>query len=140
MNLNYNQADGLGYHFYQHMAFGLKQDIPRFGTQKDWVEKVGDLGLWTLENFPGKVWSLMKEPRWITIVLTNLSLSAVSYAFYPQQFKEVVKAVIIQLPVLSRETVKFGVYITLVAHIVSSALRAYGRFRNDNLMQAWYRG
>jgi hypothetical protein len=136
--LNYKAGDGIFYHFYQHAVLGLAHQIPRFNTQENWVEKLGNLGLWTLENFPGKAWRLMKEPRWITIALTKISLAAVTYAFYPKESIAITKAVLLQLPLPSREAVKFGVYLTIVAHIVSLALRAYGRFRNEDLMNAWY--
>ena len=62
-NMQYNPQDNIVYHFYQHVRFGLNNDIPRFNQSKNFVEKLGDLGLWTLENFPGKAWRLMKEPR-----------------------------------------------------------------------------
>lgn len=135
---DYSARDGIFYHFYQHAQFGLSHDIPRYGTSKDWVERLGNVGLWAIENFPGKVWRLMKEPRWITFVLTQISLAATTYLFYPKEALALTKAVLLRLPLPSREAVKFGVYLTIVAHIVSAALRAYGRFRNDDLMNAWY--
>jgi len=138
--IQYNANDGILYHFYQHARFGLSHDIPRHGNEKNWVEMAGDIGLWTVENFPGKVWSLMKEPRWITLALTNISLVGVTYLFYPKISMQAVKAVAVQIPLPSREEVKFAAYITIVAHIVSCAFRAYGRFRNDDLMEAWYTG
>jgi hypothetical protein len=138
--LNYDANQGLIYHFYQHARFGLSHDIPRFEQPKNWVEKVGDLGLWAIENFPGKVWSLMKEPRWMTIVITNISLASVSYLFYRNESIQALKAVVAYIPVPTREQVKFAAYLTIVAHIVSAAFRAYGRFRNDDLMDSWYAG
>lgn len=138
MNLNYNKNDNIFYHFYQHTVFGLAHQVPRFGCAKNWVEKLGDLGLWAIENFPGKAWRLMKEPRWITFVLTQISLAATTYLFYPKESLIYAKVAISKLHLPSREAVKFVAYLTIVAHIVSAALRAYGRFRNDDLMDAWY--
>lgn len=136
--LDYRAHDGIVYHFYQHARFGLSSDIPRFGQGKNWVEQLGDLGLWTIENFPHKAWSLVKEPRWITLVLTKIALAGTTYLFYPKESILYAKLAISQVPLPSREAVKFAAYLTIVAHIVSAALRAYGRFRNDDLMDAWY--
>ncbi len=140
IGLNYHAPDGLFYHFYQHAKFGLAPHIPRFGYDKNWVEKVGDLGLWMIENFPKKAWRLMKEPRWITLVLTKIALAGTTYLFYPKESIFYAKAIISKLPLPSQETLKFAAYLTIVAHIVSAALRAYGRFRNNDLMDSWYRG
>jgi len=134
----YNVNDGLFYHFYQHARYGLSNDIPRFGQKKNWVEMFGDLGLWTLENFPGKVWKLMKEPRWITLALTQISLVGVTYLFYPKYSLDLAKNLLVKIALPTIEQAKFALYLTIVAHIVSAALRAYGRFRNDDLMNAWY--
>ena len=134
----YSANDGLLYHFYQHARFGLSSEIPRFGQEKNWVETLGDIGLWTIENFPGKVWRMMKEPRWITFVLTQISLTTVTYLFYPKFTLEKINIVLVKIPLPNREQVKFALYLTIVAHIVSAAFRAYGRFRNDDLMEAWY--
>lgn len=135
----YNANHSIVFRFYQHARFGLSHDIPRYGQDKNWVEKIGDLGLWTIENFPGKVWNLMKEPRWITIALTQISLASVTYLFYPKITFDAVKLVAGKIPMPSREQVKFAVYLTLIAHIVSAAFRAYGRFRNEELMDSWYK-
>jgi hypothetical protein len=136
--MHYNAGDNIFYHFYQHTVFGLAHDIPRFGHGKNWVETLGDVGLWPIENFPGKVWSLMKEPRWVTFVLAQIALAGTSYLFYPKESLFYANVAISKLPLPSRETAKFAVYLTIVAHIVSAALRAYGRFRNDELMDDWY--
>lgn len=136
--LNYNADDNIFYHFYQHAVFGLAHDIPRFGHGKNWVEQLGDLGLWTIENFPGQAWRLMKEPRWITFVLTQIALVGTTYLFYLKESLLYTKSLIAQLPIPTQETAKFAAYLTIVAHIVSVALRAYGRFRNDDLMNDWY--
>jgi hypothetical protein len=140
MNINYNANDNVFYHLYQHTLFGLAPHINRYGNDKNWVEKLGDLGLWTIENFPGKMWSLMKEPRWITLALTQIALATTSYLFYPKETLFYAKAAIEKLPLPTRETVKFAAYLTVVAHIISAALRAYGRFRNEELMDDWYNG
>ncbi len=137
-NMQYNAQDNIVYHFYQHVRYGLNHDIPRFGQPKNIVEKLGDVGLWTLENFPGKIWRLMKEPRWITLALTTISMSAVSYVFYSRESTRLAKAVWHHVQLPSVESVKFVAYLTIIGHIVSAAFRAYGRFRNDDLMDAWY--
>lgn len=84
------------------------------------------------------MWRLMKEPRWITTVLTQIALAGTTYVFYPKESIFYTKLVISKLHLPARETVKFAVYLTIVAHIVAVALRAYGRFRNNDLMNAWY--
>jgi|GEM_PF-4371560 len=138
--LNYDTNDGIVLHFYQHAVFGLAHDIPRFRQGKNWVEQSGDLGLWMIENLPTKAWRLMKEPRWITLVLTQMALIGMTCLFYPKQLVLYAKIFVEKCPLPTRETVKFAAYLTIVAHIISAALRAYGRFRNDALMDAWYTG
>ena len=135
----YNQHTSIVYHFFQHAAYGLRSQINRHGIdQKNQIEKLGNLGLWTIENLPGKVWRLMKEPRWVTVVLTQIALVGTTYLFYPRELLFYAKKVITYIPIPSREAVKFAVYLTIIAHIVSAAFRAYGRFSNKPLMDAWY--
>lgn len=136
----YNENDFLLYHFYQHAVFGLSKDIPRFDEDKNYLEKAGDVGLWCLENLPSKLVSVMKNPSWLTVVITNLALIATSFAFYPKETKEFMKAVWVKLPVPSQETIKFAAYLVIVANIISFSMRALGRFQNSDLMNKWYHG
>lgn len=135
-NVNYTAEATMGWRFYEHAKLGLQGEIQPH--EKNWKEKAGDLGLWTLEKFPGKVWTLMKNPRWITLVLTTISLLSVSYLFYPRITAETLKRVVAAIPLPTWETVKFGTYLFTVGNIIAAALRAEGRFSNKELMDRWY--
>ncbi len=91
-----------------------------------------------MENVPGKMWKIVKEPRVMNIAIAALAMTSVSLAFYPAQTKNVFTDIAKAIPMPTREQVKFAAYLTIMAHIASFALRAEGRFSNYNLMQAWY--
>ena len=65
-------------------------------------------------------------------------MSAVTYAFYSRESTRLAKAAWQHVKLPSVESVKFVAYLTIIGHIVAAAFRAYGRFRNDDLMDAWY--
>lgn len=139
-SMTYNPDHSTVFHFIQHAKFGLSQTINRYDQPKNLLEKLGDLGLWTLEKFPGKIWKLMKEPRWITLALTAIALATVSFAFYPQQTIDLANYAIRSIPLPSLAQVKFGTYLFTVGNILSFSARAYGRFSNEDLMTSWYGG
>jgi len=135
-NVSYTANSTIVWRFYEHAKLGLQAEIQPH--ERNWKEKIGDLGLWTLENFPGKVWSMMKNPRWITFALTTISLMSVSYLFYPRVTVETLRKLGALIPLPSMENVKFAAYLFTVGNIISAALRAEGRFSNQQLMDQWY--
>lgn len=137
MNTTYNPNAWQVVRFYQHARFALAEEIERNGHGKNRIEKLGDLGLWTIENFPGKVWRLLNEPRFVTVFLAKISLVANTYLFYPQFTKELASSLIGHIALPSREQLKFALYITISAHIIFAALRAYGRLSNEELYNDW---
>lgn len=137
MALNINRGEGgLITGFVNHFAFGVKQNIGEH--QKNFLEKIGDVGLWMLEKFPGKVWKVMKDPRVVTIALTALALLAASFAFYPVTTFLIIKAALALLPVIPFWTIHLSAYIATVGLIISTACRAEGRFMNSELMKEFY--
>lgn len=124
--------------FINHGRFALYPELPHFEIQKNILEKCGDLGLWMAEKFPGKAWRLMKEPRWVTIVLTCISLFGVSLLFYRKETIGYAERFIAKFPLPSYEQAKFATYLAVVGHIFAASSRAYGRFSNEELMKRWY--
>lgn len=127
----------IGFRFIDHAKLALNSTIQKH--EKNWAEKVGDIGLWPSENLPQKAWKLMKEPRWINFVFTTLALVGVTYAFYPQATIEAAKRLARAIPLPTVEQVKFGAYVTCIHHILSAAFRAEGRFSNTDLMNKFYK-
>lgn len=136
----YNPGRAGVVHFVQHALYGLKSNIDRYDNPKNFLEKLGDFGLWSLEKFPGKLWALMEEPRWITLALTAIALATVSFGFYPKQTTDLTKLAFQVIPTPSFAHLKFAAYLFSVGNILSASARAYGRFSNENLMLSWYAG
>jgi len=135
-NVNYQANAWLGTRFINHFALGVKEDIG--SHNKNVMEKMGDLGLWMVEKFPGKVWNLMKDPRVVTVALTGFALLAASAAFYPTATYLGIKAGLALLPAIPAASVRLTAYICTVGLIISTALRAEGRFINSELMDRFY--
>lgn len=131
-----NAQDPLMVRFWNHAQLGLSKNIQEH--KRNWVEKTGDAILWTVEDFPGIAWGKMKEPRVVTVALTQMALIANSFLFYPSQSWEVTKNVIHWLPLPSLATIRFGVYVSTCSLIIGASLRAYGRFSNQELMANFY--
>jgi hypothetical protein len=117
----------------------LRHTIENRGDiHKNVLEKIGDAGLWFVEEFPRKVWHVAKDPRVVTIALTAMALLATSFIFYPSTTWFVVRTVITSCIVPPLWAVKFSAYIATVGIIVAGACRAEGRFINSKLMKAFY--
>lgn len=138
MSLNIHVGHGgLGARFVNHFLLGVKEDIGPHN--KNILEKVGDAGLWMIEKFPGKVWEKMKDPKVVTIALTALALVATSFAFYPAATFLAFKGALALLPTIPFWAIRFSAYIFTVGVIISTALRAEGRFSNSALMNEFYK-
>lgn len=139
INNCYHADNHLFARFGYHVVLGLKKDLgDRMEHPKKWLEKVGDAGLWIVEELPCKIWKGMKDPRVVTVALTALALLAASFLFYPSTTWLAAKAAIAILPVPPFWAVKFSAYILTVSLILSSACRALGRFTNERLMNRFY--
>lgn len=140
---NYDQNSFLIVRFVNHFRLGTATDLNPYGftdeVTPNFLEKVGNAGLYIQENLPGKLWGMVKDPRVVTLALTILTLYAESFAFYPSitssVTKRVINYVIENVPLWA---IKFAVYITLVESTISLAMRACGRFNNEQLMQEFY--
>lgn len=138
MNLNIHVGHGgLGARFVNHFLLGVKENIGPHN--KNLLEKVGDLGLWMIEKFPGKVWEKMKDPKVVTLALTSFALLAASFGFYPTATFLAIKGALAVLPTVPLWAVRFSAYIFTVGVIISTALRAEGRFSNAALMNEFYK-
>lgn len=101
---------------------------------KNRVEKTGDAILWTVEYLPGIVYDKLTEPKVVTVGLTTLALYSNSLAFYFSKTCGLTTQFIKWLPLPPLWTVRFGGYLFTSALIIGAALRAYGRFGNEELM------
>ncbi len=140
LNGHYYQANAfLGRRFAEHVVLGLKKNIgDRELYPKNLLEKIGDAGLWVVEDLPGKLWRGLKDPRVVTLGLTALALLGASFAFYPITTLALVKTAVALIPLPPLWAVKFSAYIFTVGLIISGAARAQGRFFNTALMEAFY--
>lgn len=135
----YNENGNLFQRFGYHAVLGLKKNVGnRENCPKNILEKIGDLGLWSLEVLPGKIWSGLKDPRVVTLALTAIALIAVSFAFYPATSLLYAKIAIAAIPCPPLWAVRFAAYILTVNTILAAACRAQGRFWNSALMQRFY--
>lgn len=135
----YNTNANLFQRFGYHAILGLKKNIgSREGCEKNLLEKIGDAGLWIVEDFPRKVWRCCKDPRVVTIAITALALIAASFLFYPSLSWIVAKAAIKLIPIPSLGILKFIAYLFTNMLIVAGACRAEGRFVNSALMNKFY--
>lgn len=117
--------------FFNYFAFAVKKDIGVH--EKSLLEKAGDLGLWTIEEFPKKVWKMMKDPVVITVALTAIALVGVTLAFYPVTTVLAAKAALLLLPQVPFWAVKFSAWVGAVGLILSTSMRALGRVTNLEL-------
>jgi len=135
----YARDDFLPVRFLNHAVLSLKTDLgARDDCPKNLAEKIGDIGLWIIEEFPLKIWAVVQDPKVVTVALTALALVAVSFAFYPAISLAFCKAAVAALPLPPLWAVKFGAYLATCAVIIAAALRAEGRFWNDALMAKFY--
>ncbi|MCI0381788.1 MAG: hypothetical protein L0207_01890 [Chlamydiae bacterium] len=121
---------------YDHLILGLKRTIQKH--EANWVEKIGNFGLWTIDRLPELIWEKCKDPRVITLLLTGSALTANSFLFYAEHSKAYIKKAMETLPLPEFWQVKFGSYVYTQMIIVSAAMRAWGRFSNDALMKEFY--
>ncbi len=134
--VNYNKEEWLGSRFVNHFMLGIQKEIGHH--QKNLLEKAGDVGLFFIENIPRKIWQGIKDPRVITIALTAFALLATSFIFYPLLTIAAIKLSFAFLPLIPLWTLKLSVYLTFVSVILSTAMRAEGRFLNADLMNQFY--
>jgi len=132
-----NPQDNLVVRFWNHAQLGLSKNIQEH--KRNWVERAGDTVVWNLEDMPFLVWEKMKDPRFVTVVLTKLALAADSFAFYPEKSWEATKTIYENLPLPPFWAVKFGCYLATCSLILGYSSRAYGRFSNKELMATAYR-
>jgi len=140
--IEYSNNDNIVFRFISHYKLGTQSDLSEYykgDVQPNLIERIGDVGLWMLENIPRKVWQMATEPRVVTIALTAMTLFSITLAFYPVTTYlatyDVVVFVVTNTPFWA---VKLAVYIALVETTIAKALRAYGRFSNQALMDKFY--
>lgn len=140
INGNYYQHNAnLFQRFGYHVVLGLKKNLgEREDCPKKLLEKIGDAGLWTVEELPKKIWRGLKDPRVVTVALTALALVAASFLFYPSISWMVAKTAIALIPFPPFWAIRLSAYLLTVSLILSSACRAQSRFWNRPLMDQFY--
>jgi hypothetical protein len=136
----YQENSNIFQRFGYHVVLGLKKNLgDREQCKKNILEKIGDVGLYSIEELPKKIWAGMKDPRIVTLALTALALIAASFVFYPVTSLLLAKAAIALIPFPPLWALKFAAYILTVTTIVSASCRAQGRFWNSQLMEQFYK-
>lgn len=140
LNVTYHGDGWLSTRFFDNAKFAMKRDIGnRDGDlAPNFLEKIGDNGLWFVEKLPTIVWEKAKDPRVVTLALTILALSTVSLAFYPATTILAFKGAVALLPSITAGAVKLSAYLLTCGTILSYAARAEGRFFNTALTNAFY--
>ncbi|MBA3602768.1 MAG: hypothetical protein H0W50_03830 [Parachlamydiaceae bacterium] len=134
--IQYSSNSWLPIRFFDHLRLGFQSEIQEH--QKNNLEKLGDAGLYPIENLPRIVWDITKNPRVITAVGTAFLMLADSYAFYPSETESYVRRAYSLLPEIPFWAIKFGAYLLSIETIASFGARAEGRFWNTKLMQDFY--
>ncbi len=134
--IKYSGDAWLPIRFFDHMRLGFQSKIQEH--EKNNLEKLGDAGLYPIENFPRMVWNFSTDPKVITAAATVFLMLADSYAFYPSETGSYLKHAYDLLPKIPFWALKFGTYLLSIETIASFGARAEGRFWNSNLMKAFY--
>lgn len=92
----YSSERNIAVRFFNHACLGLQKNI-QVHTQNP-MERIGNAGLWPLENIPRIALNGIKDPRVVTVALTSLAMLADSYGFYPEETTVWVKAAWALLP------------------------------------------
>jgi hypothetical protein len=139
INLPYAANDALLQRFCNHVAFAVMPTIEGYkDSDKNIIEKAGDLGLWAVEKLPNKLWKTIKDPKIVTLSLTIFALLADSFVFYPSKTTQVLKTGFALLPTIPFWSVRLSLYILSVQTILATFLRAEGRFLNEELKNRFY--
>ncbi len=135
-SVTYSAENNIAVRFYNHACLGLQKNIQ--DHSRNFMEKIGDAGLWPLENIPTMALDAVRDPRVVTIGLTSLAMLGDSFAFYPDETTCWLKAAWALVPIIPFWAMKFSAYISTVEIISSYGLRAEGRFANNKLMDQFY--
>jgi hypothetical protein len=135
-NVAYSANSNIVFRIRDHVYLGLSKNIQ--SHDKNFIEKIGDAGLWPFENLPMITWNAVSDPRVITIAVTSLAMLTDSFGFYPDETSLYVKAAWALLPTIPFWAKKFGTYVLSIEAIASFGVRAEGRFMNKGLMRQFY--
>lgn len=126
---------------FHRAQFALKSElgsVPRTGDfAPNWLEKLGDFGLYIASTPPRVTLNAIRDPRIVTLFLTVISLAANSYLFYPTNTLQIVKNGLEVLQLIQPEALKFAAYLFSCNIILSLGCRAGGRFSNVALYNAF---
>lgn len=123
----YNPNSYLPFRFSSLCWQGIKTTPSVENHQPNLIEKTGNLILWGPENAPRIIKKVCTSPQVITIVAFTALHLANSYAFYPTQTTQAVNFVIEYIPIISRETIKFGLWFSSSSIITGLCARVGGR-------------
>lgn len=145
INKTYNADGHVFARFFNQAQFGLAKKLGDERPAANILEKAGNGVLYITGQVPRCVKKIVKslqDPRVVTLLLTAVALTAVSFAFYPTASLLATKAaytfvakLVVQIPVWA---VRLSAYILTCSTIVGYSLRAQGRFCNTELMKQYY--
>lgn len=126
---------------FHRAQFALKSElgsVPRTGDYApNWLEKMGDLGLYIPSRVPRVTLNAIRDPRIVTLFMTVISLVTNSYLFYPTKSLQIMKDGLEVIQLIQPETLKFAAYLFSCNIILSLGCRAGGRFSNVALYNAF---
>ena len=125
--------------FVNNFFYAWKNDLDDFknreNTSKNVLECVGELLSSHVTKLPKYIIKILKNPKVITVALTELSMLAVKTAFYPAITARVTKSAILVLSSYIKPwAVKMALYISTQSYLLGMGLRSLGRFSNQELM------
>lgn len=136
-NITYTSDAALPKRFWSHACLGLSKDIQ--DHEPNFLEKVGNIGTWPVENLPRIVKNSLTDPKVVTVALTIGSMYLDSMLFYPEETTDTVSTAWSLVPKIPYWAGKFALYLLSIETIAAYAARAEGRFMNSTLMTAFYK-
>lgn len=129
----HRDANGFFGPFSSYAQLGLQKNIQEH--DRNWIEQSGDAILWTVEELPFRIYEQLANPKVVTVALTTLSLYTNSLVFYFSKTVALTKQFYQWMPLPPLWAVRFAAYSFSSLLIIGAALRAYGRFSNEALME-----
>lgn len=107
-----------------------------FEYEKNWAERWGDAMVRPVFKNTDTALRHIREPYMIT-ALTLAAIGMVTLVFYPEKCGEFLTDTLPIGDYIKPWMIKFGVYLGTEAVILGAGLRTFGRYDNQELIDAW---
>lgn len=126
--------------FHRNSGCERPSDInKRKAIKSNFLEKTGDLMIWSITGGLIKLVRFWKDPRALTVALTALASVTNTFAFYPQESiqasRQALEFVAKNLPF---HRVKLASYLFTMLIITGTGVRMLGRVTNTELLSHFY--